>query len=182
MFTVCLEKGIPLCTPHPIRDFHGIHVALFIHHNPSSLGSSNWAIYMVSCSLDKSSVTFFQQRRKGRGKASLLLPLPLLAVVSPPFLPSPYHFYFTSACHVGSLLLPILCSPPLVPALRSPEDYALLYVMRQLCVGTQEWKRQPQLISSAQNTFLTCSEAAIHKAFGQWSSRNWSPESSSCPQ
>lgn len=39
-----------------------------------------------------------------------------------------------------------------------------------------------QLISSAQTTFLTCSEAAVHKAFGQRSSSNWSPESSSCPQ
>lgn len=39
-----------------------------------------------------------------------------------------------------------------------------------------------QLISSAQTTFLTCSEAAIHKAFGQQSSSNCSPESSSCPQ
>lgn len=181
MFTVCLEKGIPLCTPHPIRDFHGIHIALFIHHNPSSLGSSDWGIYMVSYSLDKSSVTFFQQRQKGTEKPHCCYLSPSL--LSPHHhLLSPYHFYFTSACHVGSLLLPILCFPPLVPALRSPEDYALLYVMLQLCVGTQEWKRQPQLISSAQNTFLTCSEAAIHKAFGQWSSRNWSPESSSCPQ
>lgn len=136
-----LRKRNPPFIPHPTRDLCCSHNALLIHHCCQSITAPPllaavierdvwWLVHQINqvwLSLKREG----QRGREWKSHCCCLFSLPAV----PPCLLSPYHLFSTSVFCMGSLLLIILCSSPLVPALTRPEEYSFLHCVLQHCLG-----------------------------------------------